>query len=339
MELIVNNDRKIGRNDPCHCGSGAKYKKCCLAQDEKRRIAIANFDPMSFRHEMESSLKKMVKIAENKDMTAEDLERHFLGRDLDTIDDEYDELAGCGAKASAEKILWEAMDAETCSKKVKLAKQALTLYPHLPDAWVILGEHSAGSPEEILPYFEKAVQAGKEDLGEHFLKQNEGYFWGLVETRPFMRAKAFLAQALWDLGREDEAIAHYQECLKLNPNDNQGLRDVVVPGLLAKDRVEEAAAILKRYNKDIGAMHAYNKALYLYKKHGAESKKASKQLVAAIVENPHIPKYLTGKKKLPEDSIGSYALGSLEEAIAYAENAAMAWQRIPGALEWLSHYA
>lgn len=25
----------IGRNDPCHCGSGKKYKKCCLAKDEE----------------------------------------------------------------------------------------------------------------------------------------------------------------------------------------------------------------------------------------------------------------------------------------------------------------
>lgn len=25
---------KPGRNDPCHCGSGNKYKKCCLAKDE-----------------------------------------------------------------------------------------------------------------------------------------------------------------------------------------------------------------------------------------------------------------------------------------------------------------
>src|SRR5687768_361903 len=25
---------KIGRNDPCHCGSGKKYKKCHLAADE-----------------------------------------------------------------------------------------------------------------------------------------------------------------------------------------------------------------------------------------------------------------------------------------------------------------
>ena len=23
-------DHKIGRNDPCPCGSGLKYKKCCL---------------------------------------------------------------------------------------------------------------------------------------------------------------------------------------------------------------------------------------------------------------------------------------------------------------------
>lgn len=26
---------KLGRNDPCHCGSGKKYKKCCLRADEE----------------------------------------------------------------------------------------------------------------------------------------------------------------------------------------------------------------------------------------------------------------------------------------------------------------
>ena len=25
---------KIGRNDPCPCGSGKKYKKCCLRKDQ-----------------------------------------------------------------------------------------------------------------------------------------------------------------------------------------------------------------------------------------------------------------------------------------------------------------
>lgn len=26
---------KIGRNDPCHCGSGKKYKRCCLEEDQE----------------------------------------------------------------------------------------------------------------------------------------------------------------------------------------------------------------------------------------------------------------------------------------------------------------
>jgi hypothetical protein len=30
---------KLGRNDPCHCGSGLKYKKCHAAQDDAARSA------------------------------------------------------------------------------------------------------------------------------------------------------------------------------------------------------------------------------------------------------------------------------------------------------------
>jgi hypothetical protein len=32
---------KTGRNDPCPCGSGQKYKRCCLARAEAARIALA----------------------------------------------------------------------------------------------------------------------------------------------------------------------------------------------------------------------------------------------------------------------------------------------------------
>jgi hypothetical protein len=28
-----------GRNEPCHCGSGRKYKHCCLEKDEKEAAA------------------------------------------------------------------------------------------------------------------------------------------------------------------------------------------------------------------------------------------------------------------------------------------------------------
>jgi hypothetical protein len=29
--------KEIGRNDPCPCGSGKKYKKCCMDKMEKER--------------------------------------------------------------------------------------------------------------------------------------------------------------------------------------------------------------------------------------------------------------------------------------------------------------
>ncbi len=36
MERTVNPTihPNLGRNDPCHCGSGRKYKHCCLDKDE-----------------------------------------------------------------------------------------------------------------------------------------------------------------------------------------------------------------------------------------------------------------------------------------------------------------
>ena len=39
---------KIGRNDPCHCGSGQKYKKCHLPADEAaERAAKAAADHLA----------------------------------------------------------------------------------------------------------------------------------------------------------------------------------------------------------------------------------------------------------------------------------------------------
>lgn len=38
---------KPGRNDPCHCGSGKKYKLCCLARDEVAASAARQLEHVS----------------------------------------------------------------------------------------------------------------------------------------------------------------------------------------------------------------------------------------------------------------------------------------------------
>lgn len=34
-DTYVRENPKIGRNDPCPCGSGRKYKKCCMNKKEE----------------------------------------------------------------------------------------------------------------------------------------------------------------------------------------------------------------------------------------------------------------------------------------------------------------
>lgn len=47
----VDTKYKIGRNDPCYCGSGIKYKKCCL----RRRTDIMDMKDNTFRKEVEAA--------------------------------------------------------------------------------------------------------------------------------------------------------------------------------------------------------------------------------------------------------------------------------------------
>jgi tetratricopeptide (TPR) repeat protein len=88
---------------------------------------------------------------------------------------------------------------------------------------------------------------------------------------PYMRAKLYSAQALWDLGAEDEAIDHYKDCIRLNRNDNQGVRDILTARLLVKNELEGVETIQKQYKEDFDTQYSYNKALLLFKKIGPES--------------------------------------------------------------------
>jgi uncharacterized protein YecA (UPF0149 family) len=37
VDPIVNEKSEPGRNDPCPCGSGKKYKQCCITKARKKR--------------------------------------------------------------------------------------------------------------------------------------------------------------------------------------------------------------------------------------------------------------------------------------------------------------
>ena len=118
--------------------------------------------------------------------------------------------------AQAHAILLHAYQSDNEKQRVKLAKQALDLCPDCADAFVLLAEH-APSRKEAQELYEKGGQAGERAIGATAFQQAAGHFWGILETRPYMRARLGLAHSLWTSGRRDEAIQHLQEMLRLNP--------------------------------------------------------------------------------------------------------------------------
>ena len=64
-----------------------------------------------------------------------------------------------------------------------------------------------------------------------------------------MRARLGLAQCLWESGQRAQAVDHYAEMLRLNPNDNQGVRYLLLGALVDLDRDEEAQRLLQRYEQ------------------------------------------------------------------------------------------
>ncbi len=217
-------------------------------------------------------------------------------------------------------------------KRVELAKEALELSPDCADAYVLLAEQTK-SRKEALELFEKGVAAGERALGPATFQNDVGRFWGVIETRPYMRAREGLASLLWTMGRRDEAIGHLQEMLRLNPNDNQGVRDTLVGWLLAEGSHEKLVRLLEQYDDD-SATWAYTKALVAFRQDGdtAETRKLLKLAKAA---NKHVPAYLLNQKPLPRARPDYYSPGDRNEAALYVVSALCGWRETPGATAWL----
>src|SRR5205085_6381147 len=138
--------------------------------------------------------------------------------------------------------------------------------------------------KEALDLYVRAVDAGERALGPAMFAQNAGYFWGILETRPYMRARLGLAHALWTAGRREEAVGHLQDMLRLNPNDNQGVRYTLAGFLINLDRDDELARLLEQYRDDGTAAWAYTKVLLAFRRHG-DTPEARELLQQAIKSN------------------------------------------------------
>lgn len=244
-------------------------------------------------------------------------------------DDDSDE-----ALELAQEKAFEAMEAPLAGERIALAREALALSPLCADAYLVLARETADA-NEALELYRRAVAGGAEALGETAFQDDVGSFWGLIQTRPCMRARHELALALWRLGHRDEAVAHYYEMLRLNPDDNQGIRYLLIDALLELGREADAGALLKRYRDDSSARWTWSAALLAFRRTG-NSAPARKALAKAVEANRHVSAYLLGAKPLPPTLPGFIGMGDESEAVAYAHYAVGAWAAAPDAKGWVA---
>ncbi len=189
-------------------------------------------------------------------------------------------------------------------------------------------------------------QLGMAPLRDHLLERGETLLrmtldqhqangktlaWGQMANRPALR---LIAQriAVDEAQPGDETLARMEWLLRLNPDDNHGYREEVTVAWLQHDQPARALTLTERYLGDSSL--AFSRVLALYALGRTDD--ALQVLRGAHTDLPRIaPMLIAAKPKKPKLTAGSYRYGGEDQAWLLRESTLPAWQRIPGALDWL----
>jgi tetratricopeptide (TPR) repeat protein len=259
-------------------------------------------------------------------------------RFLDELEAHPDSVSGVGRPENerrmiAERLLDSALDSSDPMRAMTYALRAVRLDPACLDARMFLALAAQGPKDELLEELQAIVAVGEADLGAEVFTENKGMFWGILETRPYMRVRSCLARELYRAGLLKEAIRHYEEMLKLNPNDNQGLRYPLLGHYLESHDLDGTRRLFAEYEGEAGAMFAWGRVLERYL--AVNFSDALQALKHARKENAYVEEFITGLRKLPKIREDFYSPGDVTEAIACMDVIGAAWNKYPEAVQWL----
>ncbi|MGM9532604.1 DUF6398 domain-containing protein [Intestinibacter sp.] len=187
--------------------------------------------------------------------------------------------------------------------------------------------------DEAMEYMKLALMHAKKKIPDHLFKQLEGELWLELDARPYLLIKAELADLYYLKDDYESSVELYNDILRLNKNDNQGIRYKIFPLLILLDKKDQIENLIKTYENDECASMLYNKALYYYRNKNELNAKSF--LKKAFKANEYIPDYLLGMGDINSPLPEMYSFGSEEEARFYLECASLAWIETEGALFWL----
>ena len=239
-----------------------------------------------------------------------------------------------GREREAQDLVYDAWEAANSDDAIEMLTRAVELDPTNVDAWLGLMDFTPLDVDERLEMLRRLVTMGEKNLGKKVFKEDKGHFWGLLETRPYMRARSQLALRLMDAGRIEESIVEHEGILDLNPNDNQGVRYGLMACYLAMNRLDGTKRLFDQYDeREFSTVWAWGFVLERFL--AGAMQEAEQALQDARKQNPHAQAYFLGHRKLPKSMPGSYSPGSREEAIIAWDILQHGWKKHPHAQDWL----
>jgi tetratricopeptide (TPR) repeat protein len=203
-------------------------------------------------------------------------------------------------------------------------EEILTDDPEFIDAYSSLGfmELDYYNNGNAFHYFNQGYQIGSNLIPKNFSGQ---IIWGMMENRAFLRTMQGLGLTYLFMREWDSSSKIFEKILNYNPNDNQGIRALIIQSYLAMGKFDDILKIIKLFPEDTMPDTLYGAVLANYRQNKIE--KAEKALQDAIKFSPNIAKELVKKrhKKVTSDFPATLCLGGEDEAYDYWKRVGLFW--------------
>ncbi len=234
------------------------------------------------------------------------------------------------------------------------AKQALAISPYCLGAWQILAE-LAETDEAAIALLKKGIAHGRELHADLIATVGpEDGIWSHIEARDFMRLLQELA-IFYDATDElEQAVEIYEEMLRLNPGDNQGVRNELLHDYIVLNQTADARGLLKRFENivETDTSLAYGTALLeimvamedfkdawmdeierqqpsdtagFKKFFGGNFPVVDKAMKNAMKANPYVGLIMAMPGIMEMEEPEMYSMGGPDEALLYAHKHAPTW--------------
>lgn len=218
----------------------------------------------------------------------------------------------------AYEILEEAQYAKNEKEAIRLAKKAYEKSAECFDALLFQCDLEENGIKRM-KLLNDGLEFEKNRLAKenYFDKENIGNFYGIFETRPYIRGLVTKIEYLLEEGKLRQACNICNEVLRLNNNDNLGTRYLLMAIYGVLEEEKDMLELYKRYPEENLEMLFPLFAIY-YK--SGNDKKALEYLNRIDKCNPNFVKFFKGTIKESEKvNPGYYSRGDSSEIFMYLE--------------------